>query len=86
MYLNERLVPQAMKLTEKVEQATRFKLYTERYASENYQIMNYGIGGKISGHTDSHGAQNNKVVVDTPGIFLVITNILYLFGMSLFKY
>ena len=27
----------------------------EQFASENYQIMNYGIGGRISMHLDSIG-------------------------------
>ena len=55
MYMNENLVPEAMALSKKIELATRFKLYNELYASENYQIMNYGIGGKISPHVDSPG-------------------------------
>ena len=55
MYMNEKLVPEAMILSKKIELATRFKLYHEKYASENFQIMNYGIGGKISGHVDTGG-------------------------------
>ena len=79
MYMNEKLVPEAMKLSNKIQLVTRFRLYHERYASklnsthlviflplrnlreinfalgENFQIMNYGIGGKISGHVDSRG-------------------------------
>jgi len=35
--------------------AMRFNLYNEQFASENYQTMNYGIGGTISGHVDSMG-------------------------------
>ena len=55
MYMNEKLVPEAMVLSKKIELATRFRLYHEKYASENFQIMNYGIGGKISGHVDTGG-------------------------------
>ena len=80
MYMNEKLVPEAMKLSNKIQLVTRFRLYHEKYASkykvwkcgnfsaitqilreinfalgENFQIMNYGIGGKISGHVDSRG-------------------------------
>ena len=55
MYMNEKLVPDAMVLAKRIELATRFKLYNERKASENFQVMNYGIGGKISFHTDTPG-------------------------------
>ena len=54
-YANERLVPEAMVLSKKIELATKFNLYHEDYASENYQIMNYGIGGKITNHVDETG-------------------------------
>ena len=54
-YLNERSVPEAMVLSKRIELATGFKLYHEYYASENYQVMNYGIGGKISSHVDERG-------------------------------
>ena len=53
MYMNENLVPDAMVLSKRIELATRFKLCNEQFASENFQIMNYGIGGKISLHTDN---------------------------------
>ena len=33
----------------------RFNLYEQNLDSENYQLMNYGIGGTISGHVDSSG-------------------------------
>jgi len=33
----------------------RFTLYKHFMDSENFQIMNYGIGGAISGHVDSPG-------------------------------
>ena len=62
MYMNEKLVPEAMVLSKKIELATRFKLYHEKYASENFQVMNYGIGGKISGHADSQGETVEKSV------------------------
>ena len=44
MYMNELLVPEAMALSKKVSQITRYRLKEEIYASENFQIMNYGIG------------------------------------------
>ena len=55
MYMNELLVPEAEAMSRNVELATRFKLKSEQYASENFQVMNYGIGGKISAHVDSFG-------------------------------
>ena len=60
MYMNEKLVPDAMVLAKRIELATRFKLYNERKASENFQVMNYGIGGKISFHTDTPGEIFNE--------------------------
>ena len=42
MYMNEHLIPEAMSLSRRIELATRIKLYNEKYASENYQVMNYG--------------------------------------------
>ena len=60
MYMNENLVPQAMVLSQKIELATRFTLSNEIFASENFQIMNYGIGGKISAHTDSIGINEDR--------------------------
>ena len=55
MYMNELLVPKVSKLSRNIELATGFKLKHERFASENFQVMNYGIGGKICGHLDSSG-------------------------------
>ena len=42
-----------MKLSKSIELALKLRLSHEKYASENFQIMNYGIGGKISPHIDS---------------------------------
>ena len=55
MYMNELLVPEVAGLSKNIELATGFKLKHERFASENFQVMNYGIGGKISAHLDSLG-------------------------------
>ena len=61
MYMNERLVPMAMTLSKKITLATRYHMKKEKYASENFQVMNYGIGGRISGHLDSTG--NNRRIL-----------------------
>ena len=58
--MNERLVPEAEAMSIKAEQITKLNLYNEQFASENYQIMNYGLGGKISPHVDSIGRQFQK--------------------------
>ena len=55
MYMNENLVKEAMAVSRKIHWATRMNLANERFASENFQVMNYGIGGKISIHLDSTG-------------------------------
>ena len=47
MYMNEKLVPKAMELSKNIELAMKFRLSHERFASENFQIMNYGVGGNI---------------------------------------
>ena len=49
----------ARQVSDRIEAAMRFKLYSEKFASENYQTMNYGIGGTISGHVDSLGETND---------------------------
>jgi len=47
MYMNELLVPEVSGLSKNIELATGFQLKHERFASENFQVMNYGIGGDI---------------------------------------
>lgn len=37
----------------RLELATRLDLTSHRLASENYQLMNYGLGGSILAHRDS---------------------------------
>ena len=54
-YANELKLDAAKSLSDKIEKATRFNLYSHDLDSENYQVMNYGIGGTISGHVDSAG-------------------------------
>ena len=65
MYMNEYVVPEAMALSRKIERVTKFNLYNEKFASENYQIMNYGIGGTISPHVDSESVFKEEL----PGAF-----------------
>ena len=60
MYLNEHKEDVARKLSDKVQLAMRFNIYRNYLDSENYQVMNYGIGGTISGHVDSPGKLNSE--------------------------
>jgi hypothetical protein len=55
MYQNELREVSARSLSDKIEKATRLNLYSNNLDSENFQVMNYGIGGTISGHVDSTG-------------------------------
>ena len=53
--MSERKESIAKRLSDKVQLATRFNIYRNYFDSENYQVMNYGIGGAINGHLDSTG-------------------------------
>ena len=54
-YLNDRSYPLMEKLTKRIERITKFNLSKEKFASENFKVMNYGLGGKIFGHWDPSG-------------------------------
>ena len=43
----------SMKMNRKIELATKMFMHEKYFGGENIQIMNYGIGGIISAHTDS---------------------------------
>ena len=60
MYQNERLVGDIMPISNRIEWLTQLKLKHEQFASENFQLMNYGIGGKISPHVDAMGEIYNE--------------------------
>ena len=77
--MNEQLVPEAMRLSKKVEQVTRFKLKDDKYGSENFQVMNYGIGGRISTHLDSVGGRTKDTSeAEEVGGFRVTTFMVYM--------
>lgn len=46
LYMNEKIVPDAMDISKRIELVTGLGLYHEQFSSENYHVMNYGIGGK----------------------------------------
>jgi hypothetical protein len=64
LYLSDHREEIARKVSDKIQLAMRFNLYNEQFASENYQTMNYGIGGTISGHVDSMGIHDcTKLII-----------------------
>ena len=62
LYLSESSTPRVSKITRRIEVATRFQLKTQRLDCENYQIMNYGLGGAIDVHRDSDGPNQEGTV------------------------
>ena len=77
--MNEQLVPEAMRLSKKVEQVTRFKLKDDKYGSENFQVMNYRVGGRISTHLDSVGGRTKDTSeAEEVGGFRVTTFMVYM--------
>jgi len=58
-YLSERTDKLTRRLTKRLELSMAYNMYlSDRpHTSENYQIMNYGIGGKISLHLDTNTGQ-----------------------------
>ena len=63
MYINEKYDQEALCISKRIEYVTRMKLSHERFASENFQVMNYGIGGKIAPHLDSCNVTRILIVV-----------------------
>ena len=57
LYLSEKSSSLMRSLSGRVELATQFNLTHSRLDSENYQIMNYGVGGLIDAHQDSGGTR-----------------------------
>ena len=53
----QKMDPVAYKLTTRIQLATQFHLMG-LFASEAYQIANYGLGGQYGTHYDSHGFLN----------------------------
>eukprot|EP00095_Tigriopus_kingsejongensis_P008380 maker-scaffold9_size846264-snap-gene-1.8 protein:Tk08380 transcript:maker-scaffold9_size846264-snap-gene-1.8-mRNA-1 annotation:"hypothetical protein LOTGIDRAFT_233738" len=45
----------AKQISSRIGRALNFDLRSDFYAAENFQVMNYGIGGNIAGHLDSVG-------------------------------
>ena len=52
-------------ISRRIELITRFNVTGEKYASENFKIMNYGLGGTIQKHWDSIGNFSSKFNLQT---------------------
>ena len=66
------------KISDRISQATRFDVYKQRFASENYQVMNYGVGGNINGHVDSLGHRKGSSESNIIGGLRFVTFMMYL--------
>ena len=53
-----------MKISDRIEVATNANVKSEKFASENYQIMNYGLAGKITPHMDTVGVKFDRDYTD----------------------
>ena len=62
LYMSESSHSLVPKITRRIELATQFHLNTVHLDSENYQIMNYGLGGAIDVHRDSDGPDQEGTV------------------------
>jgi prolyl 4-hydroxylase len=60
-YLSDRTDADLARLTRRLELATGLAIYTpgRRYTADNYRVMKYGPGGKISLHLDA-GSSNHQ--------------------------
>ncbi len=86
MYMNEGLWDNALQMSNDIQNITAFRLYHEPYASENFQVMNYGIGGKISGHFDASAgeeATDRTSQADKYGGIRMVTFMFYLTDVEL---
>ena len=62
VYQSESVRPGLERTSSIIKFATKFVLTGEKMASENYQVMNYGMGGTIKVHTDVEEGLNPLVI------------------------
>ena len=70
------------KVSDRISSVTGFDIYSQRFASENYQVMNYGIGGFIKGHADTIGHFKNNSEENIIGGLRMVTFMTYLSDVS----
>ena len=63
MYMNEMKYPVANNLSQRLNLALKLNV-TSKFGSENYQVMNYGLGGTIITHLDSTGSFSLSILLD----------------------
>ena len=68
VYRSESGVPVLGRTSRRLELATRLVINQFKYDSENYQIMNYGLGGAILVHKD---VDDPKLVDETFSVSLI---------------
>ena len=60
MYINENVYTIADQLSDLINLALKFNV-SAKFGSENYQVMNYGMGGTIVTHVDTVGEQEDRL-------------------------
>ena len=61
--MNEMKYPVANNLSQRLNLALKLNV-TSKFGSENYQVMNYGLGGTIITHLDSTGSFSLSILLD----------------------
>ena len=64
-YLSETHDNNAKKISDKVKQVTRFVMKGNLLDSENFQVMNYGLGGTIGIHIDESNKDGDRLPSST---------------------
>ena len=59
MYMNENVYSISNDLSQLINLALKFNV-SSKFGSENYQVMNYGLGGTIITHLDSTGGNEGE--------------------------
>jgi len=60
LHLNEQQFQQGLESSKRIGLATKWTVHTEKGASDDYNIINYGIGGQIEIHVDYWNINNKR--------------------------
>ena len=77
-YLSETHDKNAKKISDKVKQVTRFVMKGNLLDSENFQVMNYGLGGTIGIHIDESNKDGDRKNSTDPIKTRIMTFMTYL--------